>query len=751
MLTPATFLTQPPLYVQDCSEECLRYPKLMKCRVNLKNICNKKGYSKLKSRVEKYRKTNRMDSIYLGSSKPVTGLNPVYEPDNGDFKKMLEKLMKMDKTGKGKKQESSKKEGKRAVLNKKDSHKVKVHDKINDIVTDESNEKVLFNKKNVLEKDVHNTEKSEEKKDVNTNKIPNEKDLIGSKEIVELKKVNNQRKAQNEEMEVLDHQVINSEKECNADTNVIREVTNNKSVIDLNTDYNSLLIALPLVTDDSSHQDDVKLTKNSQPIHKPSPVKKRSSLDLFQFSIKTDASFLQYSGQPMKEDILVKNTKAREKMKSEKKNGIQVCNPEMKGCRGKVETYGEDVHPDLEIVMVKQPKTAERFSMKPKPKNGERFEMEAQPMNEERYKIEKQLKNVEKNQMDAEPKNKERFEIETQPKNVERIQMDAEPKNVERYEIETQPKNVERIQMDAEPKNVERYEIETHPKNVERIQMDVEPKNKERYEIETQPKNVERIQMDAEPKNEERYEIETQPKNVERIQMVAEPKNIERYEIETHPKNVERIQIDAEPNNVERYEIETQPKNIERIQINAEPNNVERFEMEAQPKNEEMPQKPSELAVRKDRLEPSKNPKIKNKGKCMSIFKGLIKSNKDKKRIRSPEKYPNLTDLGKFKVPKLLKKIDPRLAKSSLHGSIVSGSSGSLTLSGSNIDSLGSKVPGTNGFGAFSTKGSSSKGPAKPSATVVSGSASATVVSASSLDPSSWAHLFQVWIKNWNF
>ena len=679
MLTPATFLTQPPLYVQDCSEECLRYPKLMKCRVNLKNICNKKGYSKLKSRVEKYRKTNRMDSIYLGSSKPVTGLNPVYEPDNGDFKKMLEKLMKMDKTGKGKKQESSKKEGKRAVLNKKDSHKVKVHDKINDIVTDESNEKVLFNKKNVLEKDVHNTEKSEEKKDVNTNKILNEKDLIGSKEIVELKKVNNQRKAQNEEMEVLDHQVINSEKECNADTNVIREVTNNKSVIDLNTDYNSLLIALPLVTDDSSHQDDVKLTKNSQPIHKPSPVKKRSSLDLFQFSIKTDASFLQYSGQPMKEDILVKNTKAREKMKSEKKNGIQVCNPEMKGCRGKVETYGEDVHPDLEIVMVKQPKTAERFSMKPKPKNGERFEMEAQPMNEERYKIEKQLKNVEKNQMDAEPKNKERFEIETQPKNVERIQMDAEPKN------------------------------------------------------------------------EERYEIETQPKNVERIQMVAEPKNIERYEIETHPKNVERIQIDAEPNNVERYEIETQPKNIERIQINAEPNNVERFEMEAQPKNEEMPQKPSELAVRKDRLEPSKNPKIKNKGKCMSIFKGLIKSNKDKKRIRSPEKYPNLTDLGKFKVPKLLKKIDPRLAKSSLHGSIVSGSSGSLTLSGSNIDSLGSKVPGTNGFGAFSTKGSSSKGPAKPSATVVSGSASATVVSASSLDPSSWAHLFQVWIKNWNF
>ena len=703
MLTPATFLTQPPLYVQDCSEECLRYPKLMKCRVNLKNICNKKGYSKLKSRVEKYRKTNRMDSIYLGSSKPVTGLNPVYEPDNGDFKKMLEKLMKMDKTGKGKKRESSKKEGKRAVLNKKDSHKVKVHDKINDIVTDESNEKVLFNKKNVLEKDVHNTEKSEEKKDVNTNKIPNEKDLIGSKEIVELKKVNNQRKAQNEEMEVLDHQVINSEKECNADTNVIREVTNNKSVIDLNTDYNSLLIALPLVTDDSSHQDDVKLTKNSQPIHKPSPVKKRSSLDLFQFSIKTDASFLQYSGQPMKEDILVKNTKAREKMKSEKKNGIQVCNPEMKGCRGKVETYGEDVHPDLEIVMVKQPKTAERFSMKPKPKNGERFEMEAQPMNEERYKIEKQLKNVEKIQMDAEPKNKERFEIETQPKNVERIQMDAEPKNVERYEIETQPKNVERIQMDAEPKN------------------------------------------------EERYEIETQPKNVERIQMVAEPKNIERYEIETHPKNVERIQIDAEPNNVERYEIETQPKNIERIQMDAEPNNVERFEMEAQPKNEEMPQKPSELAVRKDRLEPSKNPKIKNKGKCMSIFKGLIKSNKDKKRIRSPEKYPNLTDLGKFKVPKLLKKIDPRLAKSSLHGSIVSGSSGSLTLSGSNIDSLGSKVPGTNGFGAFSTKGSSSKGPAKPSATVVSGSASATVVSASSLDPSSWAHLFQVWIKNWNF
>ena len=628
MLTPATFLTQPPLFVQDCSGECLRYPKLRKCKVNLKNICNKKGYSKLKSRVEKYRKINRMDSIYLGSSKPVTGLNPVYEPDNGDFKKMLEKIMKMDKTGKVKKRKSSKKEGKRDVLNKKDSHKKKVHDKINDIVTDESNEKVLFNKKDVLEKDVHNTEKGEEKKDVNTNKILNEKDLIGSKEIVELKKVNNQRKAQNEEMEVLDHQVINSEKECNADTNVIREVTNNKSVIDLNTDYSSLLIALPLVTDDSSHQDDVKLTKDSQPIHKPSPVKKRSSLDLFQFSIKTDASFLQYSGQPMKEDILVKNTKAREKMKSEKKNGIHVCNPEMKGCPGKVENYREDIHPDLEIVMVKQPKTAERFSMNPKPKNGEIFEMEAQPINEERYKIEKQLKNVERIQMDSEPKNKERYETETQPMNVERIQMDAEPKNKERYEIETQPKNVERIQMDAEPKN------------------------------------------------------------------------------------------------------------------------VERFDKEAQPKNEEMPQKPLELAVRKDRHEPSKNPKIKNNGKCMSIFKGLIKSNKDKKRIRSPEKYPNLADLGKFKVPKLLKKIDPRLAKSSLHGSIVSGSSGSLTLSGSNKDSLGSKVSATNGFGAFSTKGSSSKGPAKPSATVVSGSASATVVSASSLDPSSRA---QVWIKNWNF
>ena len=595
-----------------------------------------------------------MDSIYLGSSKPVTGLNPVYEPDNGDLKKMLEKIMKMDKTVKVKKRISSKKKGKRDVLNKKDSHKEKVHDKINDIVTDESNEKVLFNKKDVLEKDVHNTEKGEEKKDVNTNKILNEKDLIGSKEIVELKKVNNQRKVQNEEMEVLDRQVINSEKECNADTNGIREVTNNKSVIDLNTDYSSLLIALPLVTDDSSHQDDVKLTKDSQPIHKPSPVKKRSSLDLFQFSIKTDASFLQYSGQPMKEDILVKNTKAREKMISEKKNGIQVCNPEMKGCPGKVENYGEEIHPHLEIVMVKQPKTAERFSMKPKPKNGERFEMEAQPMNEERYKIEKQLKNVERIQMDAEPKNKEIYEIEIQPKNVERIQMNAEPKNEERYEIETQPKNIERIQMDAEPKNVERNEIKTQPKNVERIQMDAEPKN------------------------------------------------------------------------------------------------LERFEMEAQPKNE-MSQKPLELAVRKDRLEPSKNPKINNKGKCMSILKGFIKSNKDKKRTRSPEKYPNLADLGKFKVPKLLKKIDPRLAKSSLHGSIVSGSSGSLTLSGSNMDSLGSKVPATNGFGAFSTKGSSSKGPAKPSATVVSGSASATVVSASSLDPLSWAHLFQVWIKNCNF
>ena len=568
-----------------------------------------------------------MDSLYLGSSKPVTGLNPVYEPDNGDFKKMLEKIMKMNKKKKERKRKSSEKERKRDVHKKRDSQKEKVHDKINDNITDEGKEKEFFNKKDVLEKDIHDMENGEEKKkDVNTIKNLKGKDLNGSKEIVELKEVNHQRKAQNEEIKVLDRQVINNEKEGNADTNVIREVTHEKNVSDLNTDFGSLLIALPLVTDE------VKLTQDSQPIlkpslenqpilkpslenqpihkpslenqpiHKPSPEKKGSSLNLFQFSIKTDATFLQYSGHPIEKDTLVKNAEATEKIKLEKKNRIKVRNPEMEGCRGKVENHGEDIHPGLDIVMDTQPKTAESFWMKPKPKNGERFEMETQPMNEERY------------------------------------------------------------------------------------------------------------------------------------------------EIETHPKYVEIIQIDAEPKNVEMIEMKAQPKNLER------------YEMKAQSKNEERPQEPSDLAELKNRLQTSKNLEIKNKGKCISLFQSLVKSNKEKKRKRSPEKYPKSADFSKFKVPKLLRKIDPRSAKSSVRGSNVSGS---LKLSGSNLDPLGSqpKVPATLGFGASFTMGSSSKRPVKPSATVVSGSASATEVSgsasatvvsglASSLDPSSWAHLLQVWVKN---
>jgi len=57
-------------------------PKIKKCRVNVRNVCKKKGYSKLNSRVEKYLKTNIMDSLYLGRSKPQPVKNAVYKSGN---------------------------------------------------------------------------------------------------------------------------------------------------------------------------------------------------------------------------------------------------------------------------------------------------------------------------------------------------------------------------------------------------------------------------------------------------------------------------------------------------------------------------------------------------------------------------------------------------------------------------------------------------------------------------------------------
>ena len=57
-------------------------PRIKKCRVNVRNVCKKKGYSKLNSRVEKYLKTNIMDSLYLGRSKPQPVKNAVYKSGN---------------------------------------------------------------------------------------------------------------------------------------------------------------------------------------------------------------------------------------------------------------------------------------------------------------------------------------------------------------------------------------------------------------------------------------------------------------------------------------------------------------------------------------------------------------------------------------------------------------------------------------------------------------------------------------------